>query len=61
MSEPPWTRSFAIRPQRMTDGRWVWLRFYEWRWRIAAHPQAPRAVTGDVEFRSRSKGFSLPF
>jgi len=43
MSEPPWIRSYALTPKRLSEGGWVWLRPYEWRWeRPPAH--LPNAV-----------------
>jgi hypothetical protein len=51
MSEPPWIRSYALTPKRLTDGGWVWLKPYEWRWeRPNAH--LPSAVNPPV-IRSR--------
>jgi hypothetical protein len=42
-SEPPWIRSYALTPRRLSDGGWVWFGPYEWRWeRPAAH--LPNAV-----------------
>src|SRR5437763_11027008 len=32
MSEPPWIRSYALTPKRLSEGGWVWLKPYEWRW-----------------------------
>ncbi len=43
-NEPPWIRSFALLPRRMTAGGFVWLRAYEWRWRRIS-TGAPSAVT----------------
>ena len=43
MIEPPWIRSYALTPRRLSEGGWVWLRPYEWRWeRPPAH--LPSAV-----------------
>jgi hypothetical protein len=43
LNEPPWIRSYALTPKRLTEGGWVWLQAYEWRWeRPAAH--LPSAV-----------------
>jgi hypothetical protein len=42
--EQPWIRSFAVLPRRLTNGGFVWLRPYEWRWRRLA-TGAPSAVT----------------
>jgi hypothetical protein len=27
-----WIRSYALAPRRLSDGGWLWLRPYEWRW-----------------------------
>ena len=32
VGEPPWIRSYALTPKRLSDGGWVWLKSYEWRW-----------------------------
>ncbi len=32
VSETPWIRSYALAPRRLSEGGWVWLRPYEWRW-----------------------------
>jgi hypothetical protein len=32
VSESQWIRSFALAPRRLSEGGWVWLRPYEWRW-----------------------------
>ncbi len=32
LNEPPWIRSYALTPKRLSDGGWVWLQPYEWRW-----------------------------
>jgi len=54
MSEPPWIRSYALTPKRLSDGGWVWLKPYEWRWeRPAAH--LPSAVN-PPRIRSRKAG-----
>jgi hypothetical protein len=43
LNEPPWIRSYALTPKRLSEGGWVWLQPYEWRWeRPAAH--LPSAV-----------------
>ena len=56
MSEPPWIRSYALTPKRLSDGGWVWLKPYEWRWeRPAAH--LPSAVNPP---RIRSRKASPP-
>ena len=57
MSEPPWIRSYALTPKRLSDGGWVWLKPYEWRWeRPAMH--LPSAVN-PPRIRSRKAG-ALP-
>ncbi|MGA0605012.1 hypothetical protein ACO2Q0_03345 [Phenylobacterium sp. VNQ135] len=38
-SNPMWIRSYALTPKRLSEGGWVWLKPYEWRW------QRPRADT----------------
>jgi len=38
-----WIRGYALRPRQMSDGDWIWLRPYEWRWTRAVGP-APLAV-----------------
>jgi hypothetical protein len=38
VTEQPWIRSFALAPRRLSEGGWVWLGRYEWRW------QRPRSV-----------------
>jgi len=49
--DPPWIRGYALTPRRLSDGGWVWLRPYEWRWeRPAAH--LPSAVN-PLRIRSR--------
>jgi hypothetical protein len=56
ISEPPWIRSYALTPKRLTEGGWVWLRAYEWRWeRPAAH--LPNAVN---PLRVRTRKASPP-
>jgi hypothetical protein len=30
--DQPWIRSYALAPRRLSQGGWVWLRAYEWRW-----------------------------
>jgi hypothetical protein len=42
-AEQLWIRSFAVWPRRLSDGRWVWLRSYEWRW-AAFDDSLPQAV-----------------
>jgi hypothetical protein len=38
MIEAPWIRAFALAPRRLSEGGWVWLSPYEWRWqRPASH------------------------
>jgi len=32
LAEAPWIRAYALRPRHLTQGGWVWLRPYEWRW-----------------------------
>ncbi|RAK52485.1 hypothetical protein [Phenylobacterium deserti] len=32
LTETPWIRGFAITPRRLSEGGWVWLTSYEWRW-----------------------------
>lgn len=32
ISDPLWIRGYALAPRRLSDGGWVWLRPYEWRW-----------------------------
>jgi hypothetical protein len=51
LNEPPWIRSYALTPKRLSDGGWVWLAPYEWRWE---RPQAhlPSAVN-PLRIRSR--------
>jgi hypothetical protein len=55
MNQPPdqpWIRSFALRPMRMSNGAWVWLKPYEWRWGQPSR-QAPSAVSDQrLEFRA---------
>lgn len=47
LSEPPWIRSYALTPRKLSEGGWVWLRPYEWRWeRPAAH--LPTAVNPPI-------------
>jgi hypothetical protein len=54
-AERPWISTYALRPQRMTDGRWAWLRAYEWRWQTLPR-QAPLSVTPErIERRLRAK------
>lgn len=53
ISNPLWIRSYALAPRRLTEGGWVWLRAYEWRWQRpgADTPNAvnpPRLVTRKV-------------
>jgi len=50
VSDAPWIRSYALTPRKLSDGGWVWLRPYEWRWqRPSAHLPAavnpPRVFT----------------
>jgi hypothetical protein len=50
ISDPLWIRAYALAPRRLSDGGWVWLRPYEWRWQRTSSegPQAvnpPRVVT----------------
>ena len=45
-----WIRSYALAPRRLSEGGWVWLRPYEWRWQrpSADSPSAinpPKLVT----------------
>jgi hypothetical protein len=42
VSEAQWIRSFALAPRRLSDGAWVWLRPYEWRW------QRPEGILPDA-------------
>lgn len=28
----PWISSFAACPRHLSDGKWVWLRPFQWRW-----------------------------
>ncbi|WP_041373502.1 hypothetical protein [Phenylobacterium zucineum] len=49
-TDPLWIRSYALTPRRLTEGGWVWLTPYEWRWQrprgdgpAAIH--APKVVT----------------
>jgi hypothetical protein len=57
MIEQPWIRSYALTPRRLSEGGWVWLGPYEWRWeRPAAH--LPNAVN-PPRIRSR-KAKPLP-
>jgi hypothetical protein len=49
-TDPLWIRSYALTPRRLTDGGWVWLSPYEWRWQrpTSDSPSAvnpPRVVT----------------
>ena len=30
--DQPWIRSYALAPRRLSEGGWVWLGAYEWRW-----------------------------
>jgi hypothetical protein len=32
VTEAPWIRGYALAPRRLSEGGWVWLRPYEWRW-----------------------------
>ena len=32
MIDQPWIRSYALTPKRLSEGGWVWLQNYEWRW-----------------------------
>jgi hypothetical protein len=41
--EQLWIRSYALAPRRLSDGGWVWLRPYEWRWQRASG-EGPQAV-----------------
>jgi len=43
LSEPPWIRSYALTPRRLSEGGWVWLKPYEWRWE-RPHAHLPSAV-----------------
>jgi acyl-homoserine lactone acylase PvdQ len=30
--DQPWIRAYALTPRRLSEGGWVWLSSYEWRW-----------------------------
>lgn len=32
LSDAPWIRSYALAPRKLSEGGWVWLSAYEWRW-----------------------------
>jgi hypothetical protein len=51
-AEAKWIRSYALAPRRLSDGHWVWLRPYEWRWHRAPSP-LPRAVNPPRVFTRR--------
>ena len=56
MIEQPWIRSYALTPKRLSEGGWVWLQPYEWRWeRPPAH--LPSAVN-PPRIRSRKAKIS---
>lgn len=57
--EPPWIRSFAILPRRLTSGGVVWLQPYEWRWRRVM-TGAPSAVTPPTLETRRASSLSSP-
>ena len=42
-TDPLWIRGYALTPRRLSDGGWVWLKPYEWRWQ-RPRGEGPAAV-----------------
>lgn len=53
LDEQAWIRSYALAPRRLSDGRWLWLRPYEWRWQRPSSP-LPNALNPPRVFSRRA-------
>jgi hypothetical protein len=51
--EAPWIRSYALTPRKLSDGGWVWLKPYEWRWQRPTS-NLPNAVNPPRVFSRKS-------
>lgn len=58
VSEANWIRGFALAPRRLSEGGWVWLRPYEWRWQ---RPQShlPNAINPPKVFSRKVRARQL--
>lgn len=58
VSEAQWIRGFALAPRRLSDGGWVWLRPYEWRWQ-RPDSALPNAINPPKVFTRRARARQL--